>query len=430
MSIFVSRLSGVLIFLSFIFTVYSYFFYEKQNIVGVIFIWMASFILFFAMKSKRLILFLLFFSFLAFLYSFSNEFYIDYFKAFSINIYLLTLLISVGFLKLIATPRKDKDELPKGKLSFIKTYLGIHLFGSIINLSSLLLVADKMYKKAKLTPLQIIVLTRSFSSDAYWSPFFVAFAAALTYAPNLNTFSIISFGIFLAIFSFVITYFEVIGSKFHFDDFYGYPLSLQTLYLPLLLASFVLLTHFYYADLKIILLISSFAFLLTILILPIKKGLKESSKILKYHILEELPKMKSEIILFLVAGFFGIIASSVLLGLDFKLPFIIFDYKIASIMLLIFILLAFIGIHPIISISILGNFFADANHTLVAMTFLMAWATTVSTSPISGLNLTMSARYNCNPKEIFKLNIFYAFKMYIICVILLFIMSKFLGISE
>ena len=316
---------------------------------------MASFILFFAMKSKRLILFLLFFSFLAFLYSFSNEFYIDYFKAFSINIYLLTLLISVGFLKLIATPRKDKDELPKGKLSFIKTYLGIHLFGSIINLSSLLLVADKMYKKAKLTPLQIIVLTRSFSSDAYWSPFFVAFAAALTYAPNLNTFSIISFGIFLAIFSFVITYFEVIGSKFHFDDFYGYPLSLQTLYLPLLLAFFVLLTHFYNADLKIILLI--------ILILPIKKGLKESSKILKYHILEELPKMKSEIILFLVAGFFGIIASSVLLGLDFKLPFIIFDYKIASIMLLIFILLAFIGIHPIISISILGNFFSDASCT-------------------------------------------------------------------
>ena len=430
MSIFVSRLSGVLIFLSFIFTVYSYFFYEKQNIVGVIFIWMASFILFFAMKSKRLILFLLFFSFLAFLYSFSNEFYIDYFKAFSINIYLLTLLISVGFLKLIATPRKDKDELPKGKLSFIKTYLGIHLFGSIINLSSLLLVADKMYKKAKLTPLQIIVLTRSFSSDAYWSPFFVAFAAALTYAPNLNTFSIISFGIFLAIFSFVITYFEVLGSKFHLDDFYGYPLSLQTLYLPLLLAFFVLLTHFYNADLKIILLISLFAFLLTILILPIKKGLKESSKILKYHILEELPKMKSEITLFLVAGFFGIIVSSVLLGLDFKLPFIIFDYKIASIMLMIFILLAFIGIHPIISISILGNFFADANHTLVAMTFLMAWATTVSTSPISGLNLTMSARYNCNPKEIFKLNIFYAFKMYIICVILLFIMSKFLGISE
>ncbi|PRM87408.1 tellurium resistance protein TerC, partial [Aliarcobacter cryaerophilus] len=176
------------------------------------------------------------------------------------------------------------------------------------------------------------------------------------------------------------------------------------------------------------LLISSFAFLLTIFILPIKKGLKNSLKILKFHIIDELPKMKSEISLFLVAGLFGIMASSVLLGLNFTLPFEVFDYKIAAVTLLIFIFLAFVGIHPIISISILGDFFVSANHTLLAMTFLMAWATTVSTSPISGLNLTMSARYNCNPKEIFKLNIFYALKMYVVCVILLFCMSKILEI--
>jgi hypothetical protein len=196
----------------------------------------------------------------------------------------------------------------------------------------------------------------------------------------------------------------------------------------LILSFFVLITHNYFKDLKIILLISLFAFLLTILILPIKKGIKESINILKFHIIDELPKMKSEISLFLVAGLFGILASSVLIGINFKLPFLIFDYKVASIVLFIFILLAFIGIHPIISISILGDFFQSANHTLLAMTFLMAWATTVSTSPISGLNLTMSARYNCDPKEIFKLNIFYAIKMYLICVILLFFMSKFLGI--
>ncbi len=423
-----SRVSGVLIFLSFIFTVYSYFLDDRVKFFAVVFIWIASLILFFTIKSKSLIVVLLFFSLLALLFSYMNGFYIDFFKALSVNLYLLILLISVGFLKLIATPRKEKDELPKGKASFIKTYIGIHLFGSIINLSALLLVADKMYKKAKLTPLQIIVLTRSFASDAYWSPFFVAFAAAITYAPNLETFSIISFGMILAILAFFITYFEVVQSKFNLDEFYGYPLSLQTLYLPFILGLFVLLTHHYFEDLKIILLISIFAFSLTILILPIKKGLKESLKILKYHIIDELPKMKSEISLFLVAGLFGIFAGSVLLGLNFKIPFEVFDYKVASILLFIFILLAFVGIHPIISISILGDFFTNANHTLLAMTFLMAWATTVSTSPISGLNLTMSARYNCNAKEIFKLNIFYAIKMYIICVILLFIMSKVLGI--
>lgn len=428
--LFLTRVSGILIFLSYFFAVYSYFFDSSLKNISVIFIWIASIILFFSSSSKKLISTLLFLSLLAFLYSYANNFYIDFQKAFSVNLYLLTLLISVGFLKLIATPRKEKSDenLPKGKLSFIKTYIGVHLFGSIINLSSLLLVADKMYKKSKLSPLQIIVLTRSFASDAYWSPFFVAFAAALTYAPNLNTFTIISFGIILSSFAFFITYFEVINPKYNLDDFYGYPLSLQTLYLPLLLAFFVLFTHFLYGDLKIILLISLFAFLLTAIILPMKKGINKSVKILNHHILDELPKMRNEISLFLIAGVFGIFAGSVLLGLNFKFPFEIFDYKIASFLLLIFIILAFIGIHPIISISIFADFFQEANHTLLAMTFLMAWATTVSTSPISGLNLTMSARYSCDAKEIFKLNIFYSIKMYIICVLLLFLLSKFLNI--
>ena len=146
----------------------------------------------------------------------------------------------------------------------------------------------------------MIVFTISFASDAYVSPCFVAFAAALTYAPNLNAFSIISFGTAIAFIAFFITYIEVIKSKFDLDSFYGYPLSLQTLYLPLILAFFVLVTHYLYEDFKIILLISSFAFLLTIFILPIKKGLKNSIKILKFHIIDELPKMKSEIYLVLV----------------------------------------------------------------------------------------------------------------------------------
>jgi hypothetical protein len=159
-----------------------------------------------------LILFIL--SLITFLISYFNGFKIDFIKVFTVNQYLLTLLIAVGFLRLIATPKKDKlSSLPKGKQSFIKTYLGVHLFGSVINLSSLILVADKMYKKAPLTNSQIILLTRAFSSDAYWSPFFVAFAAAITYAPNLNTSIILLNGITLAFLAFLITYYEVIKNK-------------------------------------------------------------------------------------------------------------------------------------------------------------------------------------------------------------------------
>src|SRR5574343_212554 len=102
--LYLSRFGGVFIFLSFIFSIYSYFFDSKF----------------------KLILTLLFFTTIAFLYSYFNNFYIDIEKSFSVNLYLLTLLISVGFLKLITAPRKDKEELPRGKISFIKTYLGIH----------------------------------------------------------------------------------------------------------------------------------------------------------------------------------------------------------------------------------------------------------------------------------------------------------------
>lgn len=427
---FLFKISGLLIFLSFLVTLYSYFFNNDLLIFAGILAWISFLILFNSIKNKKMILILFILSLIAFLISYFNGFKIDFIKVFTVNQYLLTLLIAVGFLRLIATPKKDKlSSLPKGKQSFIKTYLGVHLFGSVINLSSLILVADKMYKKAPLTNSQIILLTRAFSSDAYWSPFFVAFAAAITYAPNLNASIILLNGITLAFLAFLITYYEVIKNKeFNIDEFRGYPLSFDSLYLPFILAVLVLLTNYIYPETKVIVLISLYSMLMSLFILPLKKGFNQAISKFKLHIIDELPKMRVEMALFLVAGMFGMAVSSILIGLNLKLPFEIFDWQIASILLLIFITLAFIGIHPIITIAIIGDFLSGANHTLLALTFLMAWSTTVSTSPFSGLNLTIVARYNFDAKEIFKLNIFYAFKMYLICVLCLFVLSKYLGL--
>lgn len=425
-----SKLSGIFIFLSFLFTIYTYFVNNDFLIISSCFAWLSFLILFPTLKSKKMIIILLVLSFISFLISYLNQYEINFIKVFTVNQYLLALLIGVGFLRLIAIPKKEKISLlPKGKLSFIKTYLGVHLFGSVINLSSLILVADKMYKKAPLTNAQVVLLTRAFASDAYWSPFFVAFAAAITYAPKLDTSIILFNGIILALSAFLITYFEVVKNKlFDIDEFRGYPLSLETLYIPFVLSSLVLITIYYYPDIKVIVLISSFSVLMTILILPLKKGLKEFVRMFKNHIYYELPSMKAELSLFLVAGMFGISISSILLGLNLSLPFEVFNWQIASVLLLLFILLAFIGIHPIITIAIIGDFLGEVNHTLLALTFLMAWSTTVSTSPFSGLNLTIVARYNFQAKQIFILNIYYAFKMYLLCTVCLFLLSKYLNI--
>ena len=427
---FLSKLSGLLIFLSFLTTLYSYFFSENLLIIAGIFAWVSFLILFSSLKNKTIIIVLLILTVFAFCFSYFNGYKIDFVKVFTVNQYLLTLLIGVGFLRLIATPKKDKlTQFPIGKDSFIKTYFGVHLFGSVINLSSLILVADKMYKKSPLTNTQVVLLTRAFASDAYWSPFFVAFAAAITYAPKLDTSIILLNGIVLAFFAFLITYFEVVKNKeFKLDEFRGYPLSFESLYVPFILAILVLVTNYIYPNIKVIVLISTFSIFITLLIFPFKKGLSQSLIKFNNHVIEELPKMKVEIALFLVAGMFGISISSILIGLNLDLPFKIFDWQIASILLFIFIMLAFIGIHPIITIAIIGDFLGGVNHTLLALTFLMAWSTTVSTSPFSGLNLTIVARYNFDAKEIFRLNIFYAFKMYLICVFCLFLLSKYLGL--
>ncbi len=417
-----NKLAGILIFLSFLAVNYSYFFNEKLLAVAAFFAWIALFLLFRAIHNKLLLYILIALSLFCFVISSFNGYEIAYQKAFTINLYLLSLLIGVGFLRLIATPKEENIKaLPQGKPSFFKTYWGIHLFGSVINLSSLLLVADRLYKHAPLSRLQIIVLTRAFSSDAYWSPFFVAFAAALTYASNLDAFVILPLGIFLALCAFILTYWEVSQNPKELNAFKGYPIHFETLYLPFLLALLVLVTHDFFPKITIIVLIALFSLLLCLVILPFKY--KKSPQVLFGYITTDLPHMKNELALFLIAGVFGVMVSSILMGLEVQLPFESLNGLSASVLLFILIALSFIGIHPIISIAVIGNWMSELNHTLLAVTFLMSWATAVSTSPFSGLNLTMQSRYSLKAIELFKVNIFYALKMYCICVVLLFILA-------
>lgn len=426
-----SYISGILILLSFILSIYSYFFYKDLLIISGLCAWISFVIFFITLQKKKLLLVLLSLSFIFFAISLFNSFKINFYNIFTVNQYLITLLIGVGFLRLIATPNNiNLDEVPpKGIKSFVKTYFSVHLFASVINLSALILIADKMYKKNFLTNTQLILLTRSFANDAYWSPFFIAFAAAVVYMPKLNTSIILLNGIVLSLIGFLITYFEVKNDRNNLINmFEGYPISFGSLYLPFSLAFLVLLTNYFFPHIKVIILISLFSFFLALILLPIEKSIKKAISEIKNHILLELPKMKAEISLFLVAGMFGVIMSSILLGLNLQLPFEKFDWIIASILLAIFIFLGFIGIHPLITIAIIGDLLNQVDHTLLAVTFLMAWATTVSTSPFSGSNLTIVSRYDFNAKDIFKLNMFYALKMYVVSVIFLFILSKYLNI--
>lgn len=423
------KFSGLIIFISFITTLYSYFLDNSFLVFSSLMLWSSVILLFTMLKNIKVVVSLISLSLVLFGLSYLNGFKIDFNKVFSINQYLVILLIGVGFLRLIIDPKDENTKNSIGKDGFLKTYFSLHLFGSVINISALILVADEMYKKTKhLTNIQLALLTRAFSSDAYWSPFFVAFGAAITFTPKLDVFYIISSGLTLALFSFVVTYFEVRKSD-ALNSFEGYPLNFLNLALPFSLAISVLVVHSFYEEIKIIVLIALLAFILSLVVLPIKNGVINTIEKYKIHISNDLPNMRNEISLFLAAGMFGVSVSSVLNGIGFTLPFGHFDYIIASGVLLLFIVLSFIGIHPIISISIFGHMLAEFNQTLVAISFLMAWGITVSSSPFSGVNLTLHSRYGIDVKNMLKTNFSYVLKMYLFCIVLLYIVSNTLGIN-
>jgi hypothetical protein len=183
------------------------------------------------------------------------DFPIDLARALSINQVMLTLLISVNYLKLVALPQNSlQTPLPQGKQSFITTFFGVHAFGAVINLSAILLAADRLYKNAPLKHIQYTMLTRAFSTDALWSPFFVAFAAAIIYAPQASFSTILIGGGILVIVAFVITYLEFRGPEM--ENFIGYPISKQTLLLPAILAICVWIAHIIWPDIRVIILVS------------------------------------------------------------------------------------------------------------------------------------------------------------------------------
>ena len=68
--------------------------------------------------------------------------------------------------------------------------------------------------------------------------------------------------------------------------------------------------------------------------------------------------------------------------------------------------LAFIGLHPIISISVLGGLLVplSPDPNLLGLMFLFSWGIGVVISPLSAINLTLQSRYNITGMDLIRIN--------------------------
>lgn len=332
------------------------------------------------------------------------------------NLGLLALLAGVSFLRLVTLPVAGAEEaLPRGIHALWRTLLGTHLFAAVINLSALLITGDRLAERGRLSRPTTVLLTRAFTTAAFWSPFFAAMGVALTYAPGASLGALVAQGLPLAVLALLYTLWEVrrlCGAKVASQP--GYPIHFGALWIPAALVAGVLLVHRLWPAMSVILVVSGLALSLTVLV-SLWRAPGQAYSRLRRHTLDELPRMAGELTLFLAAGALSAGLNSLFQALGTDLPMIEINVPALVGLLAAMVLLAVIGVHPVISIAAVGTWLAPlhADPNLLGTLFLCVWAIGVTLSPLSGVSLALIGRYALSARQILRWHGRYALVMWL-----------------
>lgn len=342
-------------------------------------------------------------------------------RALATNQALLAMLAAVTFLRLISLPEVGAGETdPRGRAALWRTLLGVHLFGSVINLSALLILGDRLARQRALTPLQACVLSRGFALASHWSPFFAAMGIALGHAPGATLPVLSLVGLPLAAFG---LWFG--GRQLaRWPDaaaFIGYPMHFGALWIPALLATLVLTAHQVLPAIPILTLISGSAVTLTLLVLLIRHGGRDGAARFADHVATGLPRMSGELVLFLAAGVLAAGIGSAVQGSGWTLALPRFGASEASLLLVLMVGVSAAGVHPVISIATASGVLAPLapDPDLMGITYLMTWAAGVTSSPFSGMHLAMQGRYGIDARGFLRWNGSFTLGMLVVDVLVL-----------
>ena len=346
-------------------------------------------------------------------------------KALEANQLVVGMMIGVSFLRLVALAGvNSSDALPSGVSVLQRSLFGTHLFGAVLNISAVLIVGDRLAHarhNQPLQPVQGLVLLRAFSTCAFWSPFFAAMGLALLSAPGSHLATLVLFGLPVALVALLYSAWEIKRNP-EAQTAMGYPLQWSSLWMPLLLAVLVIVAHLIWPAVAVLTQVTLIAltFACSWLLLTQKV---EGGRSLRRHIETGLPNMCSELALFLAAAVLAAGVAATLYTLDISLAPEHFGYKEAVLTLIALLAAAMAGMHPVTSVvlagSLLGSSVTDPD--LFGMTLLMGWALGVGLSPLSGIQLTLQARYGLSARALLRANRNYAVLMFLVCCLTLYV---------
>jgi len=317
-------------------------------------------------------------------------------NAVSQSLPLLTMIMSVGFLKRIALRTISADaKLPTGFKAYRDTAFTLAVFGGFINISAVIITADRLSQAEPLKQQSASLLTRSFSTCVNWSPFFAGLAVVISYAPAFSVQTVILQGIPLALAGMAVVLFSGWRQREALDELRGFPAQWSSLWIPTVLALVVILFRYTFETVGLLPIIALSALCVVVGFLMLTTGLKQAAKTMHSHITEDLSLGFNELILLLAVGVMatGLVSWVALGDINWQPP--PFNGAAAIVVLAIMVLVGMSGIHPVVSIALVTSFLipVQPNPELLATTLLFGWSIGTLACPLSGLHLVMQGRY-------------------------------------
>jgi hypothetical protein len=343
-------------------------------------------------------------------------------KIFSANNKLLAVITAVSFLKLIAqSGATDNESLPMGRTALLKTIWGLQLFSSVITLSAMMIFGGRIEKEATISRLHGIMFSRTFICGCFWSPFYVSISTALVYAPGSELLVIALAGIPVALFGLIFTSWQFAHDK-DIESTVGFPVHANALMIPVTLSVLVIASHLLLPDFPVLSLIAILSLLMTMIILLYQKR-KEALTIYKNHIKTDLPKMVRELSLFLAAGVMSTGITVLVNSSAISLSVPEFTPLVGSIFILVAIFASILGVHPIITISVIGSLLSTTNFNpnLLGVCMMMMWGLGIVISPLSAVNLTIQGRFGISSFSFLRWNATFVASMLLFCTALLYL---------
>ncbi|WP_260678494.1 hypothetical protein [Vibrio fluvialis] len=337
-------------------------------------------------------------------------------KAIEANQNVITMLIGVGFLRIFAVESvRTGERLPQGKRALVRTLFGAHLFGAVLNMSSVIIVGDKLSSKDKLSTTQGLVLLRAFATCAFWSPFFASMGLTLISAPGAQLGTLVMYGLPVSLVALSLSAWQITRRP-DAERMSGYPISFSSLWMPGLLALVVISGHELYPHISVLSLVTMTAILFTASWLVVKKG-KLGLHSARNHITSGVAGSAGEVVLFAAAAMLASGVASALAATQIQLAPAHFGALEASLTLVVLAVLAMSGMHPVTSVVLAGSVLSPtvSDPGLLGMTLLVGWALGITLSPFSGVQLSIQSRYDISAKALLSANWRYILVMYLVC---------------